>query len=65
MITIHDSTFMIEHYMMVLYMSDVKIIFKMKKYFIELYGNDLLIDYYSSYEVRGHGHIKEVKFVSL
>ena len=65
MITVEDSRFMVEDYVMVMTMSSSLITFKMKQNIIELTGEQLLIDYYSSYEIRGHGIIQEIRFVPL
>lgn len=63
MITISEHRFMIEHYQQVLFLSDIKIVIKLKKQTVEINGSSIILDYYSHVEIRGHGNIDTVRFL--
>lgn len=63
MLTINQHKFMIEKYQSVLFLSDNQLIIQTKDKKIEIMGEDIYINYYSSSEIRGMGKIMCVRFI--
>lgn len=63
MFSVNEQGFMIEQYQSILFLSNSKMIIQLKKKQIEIIGKSLYLDYFSNVEIRGKGHIQEVRFM--